>query len=131
MMSFLYVALGGAIGASARHGLGLVSLRTFGPGFPVGTLLANIIGGLLMGMLIGWLAIKTPEAQNDIRLFAGVGVLGGFTTFSAFSLEAFRMFETKAYGQLLGYVSASVLLSIMAVGLGLVLMRALAGGVAT
>lgn len=123
MMSFLYVAVGGAIGASARHGLGLASLRLFGPGYPVGTLLANLIGGLLMGLLIGWLALKTPEAQNDIRLFAGVGVLGGFTTFSAFSLESFRMFETKAYGQLIGYAGASVILSILAVGLGLFLMR--------
>lgn len=131
MISYFYVAIGGAIGALARHSLALASLRFFGPGFPVGTLLANIIGGLLMGLLVGWLAMKTPEAQNDLRLFAGVGVLGGFTTFSAFSLDAFRMFETKAYGQLITYVSASVLLSIMAVGLGLILMRNLAGGVAT
>lgn len=129
MMSFLYVALGGAIGASARHGLGLASLRLFGPGFPVGTLLANILGGLLMGLLIGWLALKTPEAQNNIRLFAGVGVLGGFTTFSAFSLEAFRMIETKAFGQFIGYVSASVILSIAAVALGLYLMRVFLAGV--
>lgn len=124
MMSFLYVALGGAIGASARHGLGIMSFRAFGPGFPVGTLLANVIGGLLMGLLVGWLALKTPDAQNNIRLFAGVGVLGGFTTFSAFSLDAVRMFETKAYGQFFGYVSASVILSIAAVALGLYLMRA-------
>jgi len=123
MMSFLYVALGGAIGASARHGLSLASLRLFGPGFPMGTLLANVIGGLLMGLLMGWLAAKSPETQQDIRLFAGVGVLGGFTTFSAFSLESFRMFEAKAYGPLIGYVGASVLLSILAIALGLYLMR--------
>jgi CrcB protein len=123
MSSFLYVALGGAIGASARHGLGLASLRLFGPGFPVGTLLANVIGGLLMGLLIGWLAFRGGPSDSAIRLFAGVGVLGGFTTFSAFSLEAFRMFETRAYGQLVGYVGASVILSILAVGLGLWLSR--------
>ena len=123
MTSFLTVALGGAIGASLRHGLGLAMLRVFGAGFPIGTLLANVIGGLLMGLLMGWLVKETPEGANTIRLFAGVGVLGGFTTFSAFSLDAMRMLETKAYGVFLGYVSASVILSIAAVGLGLYLMR--------
>lgn len=124
MTSFLTVALGGAIGASARHGLGLMMLRIFGPGFPVGTLLANIIGGLLMGLLVGWLAREMPASTNSIRLFAGVGVLGGFTTFSAFSLDAMRMLETRAYAVFFGYVGASVILSIAAVGLGLFLMRA-------
>lgn len=123
MTSFLTVALGGAIGASLRHGLGLAMLRVFGPGFPIGTLLANIIGGLLMGLLMGWLVRETPEGANTIRLFAGVGVLGGFTTFSAFSLDAMRMLETKTYGLFFGYVSASVILSIAAVGLGLYIMR--------
>ena len=99
MTSFLSVALGGAIGASARHGLGLAMLRFFGPGFPVGTLLANVLGGLLMGLLMGWLLTTAPENANNIRLFAGVGVLGGFTTFSAFSLDAMRMLEAKAIGQ--------------------------------
>ena len=119
MSSFFYVALGGALGASARHGLGLMTLRSFGPGFPVGTLLANVIGGLLMGLLVGWLALRGGADQNVVRLFAGVGLLGGFTTFSAFSLDAFRMFETRAYGQFLGYVGASVVLSILAVAVGL------------
>ena len=124
MTSFLSVALGGAIGASARHGLGIITLRVFGPGFPMGTFLVNIIGGLLMGLLVGWLVREMPANANTIRLFAGVGVLGGFTTFSAFSLDAMRMLETKAYGLFFGYVGASVILSIAAVGLGLFLMRA-------
>lgn len=123
MTSFLTVALGGAIGASARHGLGLAMLRFFGPSFPIGTLLANVIGGLLMGLLMGWLVRETPEGANSIRLFAGVGVLGGFTTFSAFSLDAMRMLEAKAFGPFLGYVSLSVILSIAAVALGLFIMR--------
>lgn len=123
MTSFFAVALGGAIGASARHGLGLAMLRVFGPGFPVGTLLANVIGGFLMGVLMGWLMRASPDNANIIRLFAGVGVLGGFTTFSAFSLEAMRMLEDKAIGQFAGYVGASVVLSIAAVALGLFLMR--------
>jgi len=124
MTSFLTVALGGAIGASARHGLGMIALRIFGPGFPIGTLLVNIIGGLLMGLLVGWLVREMPTNANTIRLFAGVGVLGGFTTFSAFSLDAMRMLETKAYSVFIGYVGASVILSIAAVALGLFLMRA-------
>ena len=123
MTSFLTVALGGAIGASARYGLGLAMLRFFGPGFPAGTLLANIIGGLLMGILMGWLVRETPEGAQSIRLFTGVGVLGGFTTFSAFSLDAIRMLESKTYGMFFGYVGASVILSIAAVALGLYLMR--------
>lgn len=123
MTSFLTVALGGAIGASLRHGLSLAMLRISGPDFPTGTFLANIIGGLLMGLLMGWLVRETPEGANTIRLFAGVGVLGGFTTFSAFSLDAMRMLETKTYGLFLGYVSASVILSIAAVALGLYIMR--------
>ena len=122
-MSFLPVALGGAIGASARHGLGLAMLRMFGSGFPLGTLVANIIGGFLMGLLMGWLVRSAPEGANSIRLFAGVGVLGGFTTFSAFSLDAMRMLETKTYGVFFGYVGASVILSIAAVAVGLYIMR--------
>jgi len=123
MTSFLTVALGGAIGASARHGLSLAMLRLYGPGFPLGTFLANIIGGLLMGLLMGWLIREAPEGSNSIRLFVGVGVLGGFTTFSAFSLEAMRMLESKSYGIFFGYIGASVVLSIAAVALGLFLMR--------
>ena len=98
-------------------------LRLYGPGFPLGTFLANIIGGLLMGLLMGWLIREAPEGSNSIRLFVGVGVLGGFTTFSAFSLEAMRMLESKSYGIFFGYIGASVVLSIAAVALGLFLMR--------
>ena len=123
MTSFLTVALGGAIGASARYGLSVAMLRLYGAGFPLGTFLANIIGGLLMGLLMGWLIREAPEGSDSIRLFAGVGVLGGFTTFSAFSLEAMRMLESKSYGIFFGYVGASVILSIAAVALGLFLMR--------
>ena len=123
MTSFLTVALGGAIGASARYSLSVAMLRLYGPGFPLGTFLANIIGGLLMGLLMGWLIREAPEGSDSIRLFAGVGVLGGFTTFSAFSLEAMRMLESKSYGIFFGYVGASVVLSIAAVALGLFLMR--------
>ncbi len=123
MMSFLTVALGGAIGASARYGLGVFAARVFGGGFPVGTLLANLIGGFLMGLLAGWLLRSGPDNAESIRLFAAVGVLGGFTTFSAFSLDAINMIQAKAFGPLLGYVGGSVVLSIVAVAAGLFLMR--------
>jgi len=123
MLNVLTVAAGGALGASARYGLSVLMLGLFGPGFPVGTLLANIFGGFLMGLLMGWLASHSPEGANSIRLFAGVGILGGFTTFSAFSLEAMRMIETKSLGLFFAYASLSVFLSIAAVALGLFIMR--------
>ena len=123
MYNVLLVAVGGALGASGRYGLSALTLRHFGPGFPVGTLAANIIGSALMGLLVGWLAFKGAEASQSLRLFMGVGLLGGFTTFSAFSLESFLMLEKKQYGALLGYVSASLFISLAALALGLWLSR--------
>lgn len=119
MNGFLYVAVGGALGASLRHLLGLATLRQFGPGFPYGTFLANILGGLLMGVLVGWLAHRISGGEN-LRLLLGVGLLGGFTTFSAFSLDAFLMYERKAYGLMAGYIGGSVILSIGALMIGLI-----------
>ncbi|PHR91374.1 MAG: fluoride efflux transporter CrcB [Robiginitomaculum sp.] len=124
MNGLIYVALGGAIGASCRYLLGGVVFRAMGPGFPWGTLAANVIGGLLMGLLVGWLAFRVSGGEN-LRLFLAVGVLGGFTTFSSFSLEALRMIETKAYGLATGYMSASVVLSVLAVFIGLMMARKL------
>ncbi|NNC36673.1 MAG: fluoride efflux transporter CrcB [Acidimicrobiales bacterium] len=126
MNGLLTVALGGAIGASARYLLGGVSLRVMGAGFPWGTFVANVLGGLLMGLLVGWLAHKGSQLEGgaqNLRLFLGVGVLGGFTTFSAFSLDTMLMIEKKAYGLAAGYISASVVLSILALFLGLVIAR--------
>ena len=126
MNGILYVALGGALGASARHLLGVATLKSFGPGYPYGTMAANVIGGFLMGVLAGWLALKVSGGTN-LRLFLGVGLLGGFTTFSAFSLDAILMYEKKAYGALLGYVGGSVILSLGALMLGLILARKVFG----
>lgn len=126
MNGLLYVALGGALGASGRHLLGMATLKTFGPDYPYGTMAANIIGGFLMGLLAGWLALKVNGGEN-LRLFLGVGLLGGFTTFSAFSLDAVLMYEKKAYGALIGYVSGSVILSIGALMIGLILARKIFG----
>lgn len=122
MNGLLYVALGGALGASGRHLLGQATTKMFGHGYPYGTFIANILGGFLMGVLVGWMAHKVSGGEN-LRLLLGVGLLGGFTTFSSFSLDAVLMYERKAYGELLGYVGGSVLLSIFALLLGLILAR--------
>ena len=122
MNGILYVALGGALGASARHLLGMATLKAFGPDYPYGTMAANVIGGFLMGILAGWLALKVSGGTN-LRLFLGVGLLGGFTTFSAFSLDAVLMYEKKAYVALLSYVGGSVILSVGALMIGLILAR--------
>jgi len=126
MNGLLYVALGGALGASGRYILGLGALKAFGPDYPYGTMAANVIGGFLMGLLAGWLALKVSGGAN-LRLFLGVGLLGGFTTFSAFSLDAVLMYEKKAYGALMSYVGGSVILSIGALMIGLILARKLFG----
>lgn len=122
MNGLIYVALGGAVGASLRHLLGGVTKSLWGSAFPYGTFAANVFGGFLMGLLVGWMAHKVSGGEN-LRLFLGVGLLGGFTTFSAFSLEAVLMYERKAYGMMAGYVGGSVILSICALLLGLLLAR--------
>ena len=127
MNGLLYVALGGAMGASGRHLLGMVTIKAFGPGYPWGTFLANVLGGFFMGVLVMWLAHKgsqlTGEAANNMRLLLGVGLLGGFTTFSAFSLDALNMINKKSYSLAFGYISASVILSILALFIGVMVGR--------
>ena len=122
MPGVFYVALGGAIGASLRYGLGKAAFKVSGHGFPWGTFAANILGGFFMGLLVGWLAHRVSGGEN-LRLFLGVGLLGGFTTFSAFSLESWMMIERKAYVLAAGYISASVILSIFALFMGLMIAR--------
>ena len=126
MNGLLYVALGGALGASGRHLLGMATLKTLGPDYPYGTMAANLIGGFLMGLLAGWLALKVSGGEN-LRLFLGVGLLGGFTTFSAFSLDAVLMYEKRAYGALISYLGGSIILSIGALMIGLILERKIFG----
>ena len=121
MPSLLIVMLGGALGAGARHLVGSLTLARFGPGFPWATLSVNLAGGLLMGLLAGWLARSGGSEAG--RLFFAVGVLGGFTTFSAFSLETFLMIERSQYGVAAAYVGASVVGSILLLFLGLALWR--------
>jgi CrcB protein len=123
MMNFLLVGVGGAFGAMARYALSMHAYRALGSGWPYGTFLANVVGGALMGVLFGVLAQRGDADQERWRLLLGVGVLGGFTTFSAYSLEVVLMIERRAWGQALMYGLGSAVLSIGAVLVGLMLTR--------
>ena len=123
MEKLLLVAAGGAAGAVARYGLGVQALRVFGPGWPAGTLIANVLGGLLMGLLAGVLALRGEADQERLRLLLGVGVLGGFTTFSAFSLETALMIERRAFAAATAYAVGSVVLAVAALFAGLAVAR--------
>ncbi len=124
-MSLLYVMLGGAFGSGARYLTGRATLSLFGPDFPYGTLAVNLIGGMLMGALVGVLA-RASNGGETWRLLLGVGVLGGFTTFSSFSLDAVTMIERGQLTVALGYVLVSVIGSIAALFAGLTLARTVA-----
>ena len=126
MPALLLVMIGGAIGAGFRFHISSVALRNLGPGFPWGTLLVNLIGGLLMGVLAGTLA-KGPTLQGEpLRLFLGVGVLGGFTTFSAFSLETANMLIRGDAIMAAVYTLASVVGAVLMLMVGLALTRSMA-----
>ena len=125
MPTVLWVALGGAMGSAARYGVNVWSGRMFGMGFPWHTLSVNILGCFAMGVLIELMALKL-NAGNDVRSFLATGILGGFTTFSAFALDFAFLIERKAYGLAVAYAAGSVILSLAAVFAGLHLVRALA-----
>ncbi len=124
MNTLLAVAAGGAIGAGARHLFGLQMLRLFGPNFPWGTFGVNIVGSLLMGLLAGLFALKI-DLSPELRSFLTTGILGGFTTFSAFSLDAVNMLERGDIGLAFAYMGGSVVLGVGALFLGLVIIRIL------
>ncbi|MHA1190102.1 MAG: fluoride efflux transporter CrcB [Alphaproteobacteria bacterium] len=130
MEHFFLVVVGGGIGAGLRHLVGLVAMRLFGTGFPWGTLSVNIAGSFAMGLLIAWLALKAdlPAAigGQNVRLFLATGVLGGFTTFSAFSLETVLLWERGQTSLAATYVGVSVVVSIAALLAGLAVIRAAA-----
>ena len=125
-MGFLLVFVGSGIGGMARHGVGLLALKWFGPGFPVATLFINITGSLIMGIVAEYWALKSGLPQ-PARLFLTTGVIGGFTTFSAFSLETALLWERGQPLLAAIYVSASVSLSVGALFAGLWLIRMLDG----
>jgi CrcB protein len=118
----VWVALGGGIGAAARHGVNVWSGRMLGTEFPWHTLIVNVAGCFAMGLLTGLLALKLNLSQ-EARAFLTTGILGGFTTFSAFSLDVALLMERKAHLAAGAYAAGSVVLSLAAVFAGLHLIR--------
>jgi CrcB protein len=123
-MHFVLVAVGGAIGASLRHLVGLMTVRLFGSAFPWGTLTVNVVGSFVMGIIVELIA-RRLNASMELRLFLMTGLLGGFTTFSSFSLDTATMWERGEVAIAAGYVAGSVVLSIGALFAGLAVMRSL------
>lgn len=121
-MAFATVFLGAGIGGALRHGVNLGAARWLGTGFPYGTLAVNVVGSFVMGLFAGWFLVRTGIPQN-MRLFLTTGVLGGFTTFSAFSLDAALLIERHAYWLAAAYVAGSVVASIAALFAGLIIFR--------
>lgn len=126
MLSFVWVALGGAIGSVLRYGANLVAPRLLGYDFPWATLTVNVVGSFLMGLFAAFLAEKYAD-QPDLRLFLTTGVLGGFTTFSAFSLDMFGLMQRGESSMAVNYALASVALSIIAVFAGFMVSRVITG----
>ena len=123
-MAFLIIFLGGGIGAALRHAVNLAAARFFGAGFPLGTLIVNVTGSAAMGVLAGYFAFRADLPQGW-RLFLMTGILGGYTTFSAFSLDAVLLCERGAWGPAALYVLASVTLSVLGLVAGLAMVRSL------
>tara|TARA_B110000971_G_C20000376_1_gene496510 strand:+ start:251 stop:625 length:375 start_codon:yes stop_codon:yes gene_type:complete len=122
LQSFIWVACGGALGAVARFGIsGLLKAPA---GFPWATLGINLFGSFLMGLLVGWLS-KQSGSHEGLGLFIGVGVLGGFTTFSAFSMEVFQLLEKRELLAMSGYLGGSLVGGIIMFGAGYLLLKGL------
>ena len=122
-MHWLLVFVGGGLGAMARHGVNRAGLDILGTGFPWWTMAVNISGSFLIGLLAG--LFGTWETGQDMRMFLITGVLGGYTTFSAFSLDALTLWERGAFQQAGLYVLGSVILSLLAAAVGLMATRAI------
>ena len=121
-MNYLLVFIGGGLGSSLRHTINVVCARCLGTAFPYHTFLINITGSIVMGLIAGYLAFKGGASQ-PWRLFLMTGVLGGYTTFSAFSLDTALLYERGAIGLAALYVVGSVVLSIAGLFAGLALVR--------
>ena len=121
-MIYFIVFLGAGIGGALRHGVNVGSAKLFGYGFPTGTLIVNLVGSFAMGLLAGYFAFR-PGMSQHVRLFLTTGLLGGFTTFSAFSLDTALLIERHAYATAAAYVAGSVVAGIVALFLGLALFR--------
>jgi CrcB protein len=121
-MLYLIVFVGAGIGGALRHGVNVGAARLWGLGFPYGTLIVNVVGSFAMGLFAGYFAFR-PGVPQNVRLFLTTGLLGGFTTFSAFSLDSALLIERHAYGAAAGYVVGSVAASAAALFAGMTLVR--------
>jgi fluoride exporter len=119
-MLYLIVFFGAGIGGALRHGVNVAAVRWLGYGFPFGTLIVNVVGSFLIGLFAGYFAFR-PGISQHMRLFLTTGLLGGFTTFSAFSLDAALLIERHSYALAAGYVVGSVFASLVALFIGLAL----------
>jgi fluoride exporter len=121
-MLYLIVFIGAGIGGALRHGANVGASKMFGYGFPFGTVIVNVVGSFLMGLLAGYF-IYRPGVPQHMRLFLTTGILGGFTTFSSFSLDAALLIERHAYALAAGYVVGSVAAGLSALFFGLAVFR--------
>jgi CrcB protein len=126
MYAIFLVILGGGIGAGLRHGANIAGVRLLGTEFPWGTFAVNVVGSFLIGVAAAWFAFRNDAASQSLRLFLTTGILGGFTTFSAFSLDFALLFERGEIMSAVWYVVGSVGLSLIAIFAGLWLVRSLA-----
>ncbi len=121
LLGYLFVFLGAGIGGTLRHTVNRIAIP-YSESFPWGTFAINIVGGLAMGLVAGWFAFR-GEASQHWRLFIATGVIGGFTTFSAFSLEVALLWERGAAFRAVGYAGSSVVVSVIALFGGMALLR--------
>jgi CrcB protein len=124
-MGYLVVFLGGGVGAALRHGVNLAAARLLGTGFPFGTLTVNVLGSLVMGLMVAWFAFEGSPSQHW-RLFLTTGMLGGFTTFSTFSLDTALLYERGELGLAAFYVVVSVVAGLTGLFGGLAVIRSFA-----
>lgn len=129
MTGLLLVMAGGGVGAGLRYGVGIAATRMFGLGFPWGTLACNVLGSLAMGLLIGALAhglLGADKHAQELRLLLGVGLLGGFTTFSTFSLDAIALWQRGDVTAAAGYMATSIALALGGLLVGMRIARGFA-----
>jgi CrcB protein len=121
-MLYLIVFIGAGIGGALRHGVNVGAAKLFGLGFPYGTFIVNVVGSFAMGLLAGYF-IYRPGIPQHVRLFLTTGILGGFTTFSTFSLDAALLVERHSLGMAAGYMVGSVAAGVSALFFGLAVFR--------
>ncbi len=121
-LGFLIVFIGGGVGSALRHGINVLCMR-FGSAFPYATAIENISGSIVMGLLAGYFAFKSDVLSQHVRLFLTTGILGGYTTFSTYSLDAMLLYERGEFGLAALYVIGSVALGVGGLAIGLIAMR--------